>query len=407
MNLTESLKSMLAKTAKNLKNSARRIFMAETVKELGKGGQRLAEKELGWSRITIRKGIKELTSGVNCIDAFNLRGRKATQEKYPNLSSDIKSLIDPQSQTDPKFRSKRLYTRLSAKEVRYQLIIQKGYQDPDLPSKETIRQQMNQLGYFLKKVSKTKPLKKIPETDKIFKEVHRINHWADNTKQVLRISMDAKATVNIGLFSRGGKSRIKVAAVDHDFKPTAKVTPVGIFLPEFDEIFLYPVTSKVTSDCLVDCLILFWERVKERFPHITTVVINLDNGPENNSHRTQFMNRIVEFAHKYGLIVRLAYYPPYHSKYNPVERVWGILENHWNGTLLDSIDTVVRFAQSMTWNGKLPVVQLVDKIYQTGVGLTKKAMNKIEIQIQRFPSLGKWFVDIFPPEFWRIHPLLN
>jgi len=166
--------------------------------------------------------------------------------------------------------------------------------------------------------------------------------------------MDAKATVKIGPFARGGKSRVPTAAADHDFQPSATVTPVGIFLPATDELFLYGVTSKITSDCLVDRLVQWWERVQPRFGHITTLVIILDNGPENHSRRTQFMQRLVEFVHQYGLTVRLAYYPPYHSKYNSIERCWGILENHWNGTLLDTIAAVLHFAASIPGMASIP-----------------------------------------------------
>ena len=122
------------------------------------------------------------------------------------------------------------------------------------------------------------------------------NEEADAHERVLRISIDAKATVKVGPFARGGKSRVLTKAADHDFEATATVTPVGLFLPASDELFLYAVTSKVTSDCLVDRLLDWWESVKERFSHITTLVINLDNGPESHSRRTQFMQRLVEFA---------------------------------------------------------------------------------------------------------------
>ena len=206
--------------------------------------------------------------------------------------------------------------------------------------------------------------------------------------------MDAKAMVKVGPFARGGKSRVPTKAADHDFEPIATVTPVGIFLPSCDELFVYGVTSKVTSDCLVDRLVDWWESVKERFAHITTLVINLDNGPESHSRRTQFMHRLVEFAQHSHLTIRLAYYPPYHSKYNPIERCWGILEHHWNGALLDSVEAVIQYASTMTWKGKHPLVALVTTTYQTGVKLTKQAMDLVETQLQRLPSLGKWFVDI-------------
>ena len=169
-------------------------------------------------------------------------------------------------------------------------------------------------------------------------------------------------------------------------------------------MFFYFTESKVTSDFIVDILENCWEGLRERFPDIKTLLLNQDNSPENNSHRTQFMKRIVEFAHKYQLLqVSLAYYPPYHSKYNPIERTWAILEHHWNGSILDEIQTALNFAQTMTWNGKNPVVKFVSETYKTGVKLTKLAMAEIENQIQRLtnldeehlPNLGKWFVDIF------------
>jgi Rhodopirellula transposase DDE domain len=143
-----------------------------------------------------------------------------------------------------------------------------------------------------------------------------INHTADMADDVLRISMDAKATVKVGPFARGGETRVQVQAADHDFQPLATVTPVGIFLLTLDELFVYGVTSEVTSDCLVERLAQWWEAVRERFAPITTLVINLDNGPENQSRRTQCMQRIVNFVQQYQVTVRPAYYPPYHSKYN-------------------------------------------------------------------------------------------
>ncbi len=225
----------------------------------------------------------------------------------------------------------------------------------------------------------------------------RVNQAADAADEALRISLDAKATVKIGPFSRGGTSRVPVAAADHDFQPAATLTPVGILLPATDELFLYGVTSRVTSDCLADRLVQWWEGVRERFRHITTLVIDLDNGPENHSRRTQFMYRLVEFARHYRLRVRLAYYPPYHSKYNPVERCWGILEQHWNGSLLDSVEAALRFAETMTWKGRPPLVEVVATVYHRGVRLTEEAMAAVEAQLTRLPGLEKWFVDIDGP----------
>jgi hypothetical protein len=160
MELTDSITTLLIATAKALKGSARRLFMARTVKELGSGGQQRAARELGWGRMTIRKGMRELDSGIECVDAFRLRGRKRAEDHLPNLLTDIQAIVDGQSQTDPQFRSTRLYTRLSAAEVRRQLIAQKGYTDPQLPTPTTIGAKLNRLGYYPQTVAKSRPQKK-------------------------------------------------------------------------------------------------------------------------------------------------------------------------------------------------------------------------------------------------------
>src|SRR5262249_48902475 len=114
--------------------------------------------------------------------------------------------------------------------------------------------------------------------------------------------------------------------------------------------------------------------------------------------RTQFMKRILQFSQEARISVELAYYPPYHSKYNSIERCWGALENHWNGSLLDSIPTVLRFAQTMTWHGKHPLVTLLTKTYQKGVRLTEDEMAELEQHFQRLPDLAKWFVSVRYPQ---------
>ena len=161
MDLTEDLKSLLIETAKQLKGSAHRLFLARTVKALGPGGASRAERELGWNRTTIRKGMHELESGITCLDAFCARGRKLAEEHLPNLLSDIRAIVDGQSQTDPQFKTQRLYTRLTAPQVRRQLISQFGYRDEELPTATTIATKLNQLGYYPTKVAKSKPKKSL------------------------------------------------------------------------------------------------------------------------------------------------------------------------------------------------------------------------------------------------------
>jgi hypothetical protein len=153
---------VLIDTAKTLKGSQRRAFMAKTVHAMGRGGQVWAEAHLHWNRETIRKGMHELRTGMTCLDAFHCRRRKSAEEHLPRLLDDIRAIADAHSQADPKFQTDRLFTRISAAEVRRQLIATKGYTDAELPTQQTINTKLNMLGFRLTKVAKCRPQKKFP-----------------------------------------------------------------------------------------------------------------------------------------------------------------------------------------------------------------------------------------------------
>jgi hypothetical protein len=240
------------------------------------------------------------------------------------------------------------------------------------------------------------PPKKVPETDAIFERLKEVHEQAAGAPDTLRISMDAKATIKLGPFARGGYSRVGTRAIDHDFQPQGTLTPFGLFLPDHDELDLYFASTKVTSDFMMDMVEDYWERHRERFAPVRRLILDLDNGPENQSHRSQFVHRLVAFAQKTGLTVQLAYYPPYHSKYNPIERCWGVLENYWRGELLDSVAKVLGLAQRMTYNGKHPTVQWVTQEYAKGVRRSKAEMRILEKQMDRWPGLEKYSVEILP-----------
>jgi hypothetical protein len=400
LELIKKSKGFFKKGLKMIKNCDKRIVVAIISEEYGYGGDTFVSKEFNIGRDTIRKGRNELRTGIRCIDAFNMRGRKKTEEHLPNIREDIKDIIDSQSQTDPKFDSTRLFTRLTTEEVRNQLIL-KSYTDEELPTNQTLNNMINKLGYNMKRVQKVKPLKKIAETDAIFEKLHEIHNATKDDATVLRISIDAKATVKIGNYSRNGKSRNGRKALDHDFRGET-ITPFGILNVKNKDLMLYFTKTKATSDFIVDILEDFWLSNIYAFSKIQTLIINSDNGPENSSHRTQFIKRIVEFSNKYSITVQLAYYPPYHSKYNPVERTWAALEQNWNGDLLDSEETVIKFAKTMTWSEKHPTVKTVEKTYELGQKLTPKVMKKYEKVIDRLQGLEDWFVTILPNSYNRL-----
>jgi hypothetical protein len=210
--------------------------------------------------------------------------------------------------------------------------------------------------------------------------------------------MDSKAKVKIGEFSRHGlaRGRSSVRAADHDMGPSAVLTPVGILEVAKDQLNLVFGTSRDTSDFMVDALQWWWNNRQAVYPGVRRLLINLDNGPEINSSRTQFMKRLIEFSDRHRLILELAYYPPYHSKYNPIERCWGILENHWNGALLSSIATALKWAKTMTWRGVAPLVHLMEGVYDKGVRVSQSAFRPLAARLQRSTTLPKWSLVIQP-----------
>ena len=154
--------------------------------------------------------------------------------------------------------------------------------------------------------------------------------------------------------------------------------------------------SKETSDFWVDGLHVWWSRVSAGCRSIRRLVIYLDNGPKCSGTRTQFLKRMVAFADGSGLEIRLVYYPPYHSKYNPVERCWSSLERKWGGALLTCLEVILGYARRMTWKGQPPTVDQLVGEYRDGVRLTKTQMKPIEARLERSKTLPKYDITIRP-----------
>jgi hypothetical protein len=211
------------------------------------------------------------------------------------------------------------------------------------------------------------------------------------------LSIDCKATVPIGEVSRGGLTRGDNQAWDHDLGLHEKYIPCGIVDEDTGELRILFGSSYKTSDFIVDALEARWAAWDAQERATTELVqIKMDNGPESSGIRTQFLHRMVQFADHIGKPVQLLYYPPYHSKYNPIERCWGILELHWNGTKLINVETMLEWAKSMTWKGIHPVVELSRQVYQKGISLGKRAMRAVEKRLERHPELPKWDILICP-----------
>src|ERR1035441_6163440 len=251
LKVTAELKTVWKQTLAQLSGAARRMFMASVVKGLGRGGARQAQIQLGWDRTTLRKGLHELNSGIVCVDALSQRGRKPMEARLSNLEADLRAMGEATSQTDPTFRTTQLYRRLTAGEAR------RRRRDPSA------------LVFKPRRVAKSKPLRKVPQTDAIFETVHRLNREADADAGTIRLSLDTKTVVPIGQLSRGGKSRQAHQALDHDLEPELKLTPFGLHRPDTAETWLSFTTGSATADFMVDRLSEIWPTLKK------TVIVHI------------------------------------------------------------------------------------------------------------------------------------
>lgn len=225
-----------------------------------------------------------------------------------------------------------------------------------------------------------------------------MNAEADADPETMRISMDTKATVDVGDYSRYGRSRglEPVKALDHDMQPKEKLVPGGILEPVSGRSFIFLTGSYKTSDFMVDGLILWWNERKQDLPDVKRIVINMDNGPECSGRRSQFLKRMVEFCDTTGLTVHMAYYPPYHSKYNGIERYWAGLEKSWNGYLLSTVNVVLHRASNFVWKKVRAIVQLLETTYEKGVKVSGKERLLLEHRLDRSEKLPLYDIKIIP-----------
>ena len=373
----------------------RRQYAAELCEQFFENSPRIMERRLNVSREMVELGLNERRTGIRCLDAYEQRGSKKKEEIHQDLEADIKDIVDKESQIDPQFKTQRCYVKVSAPYIYKELILKKAYELKDF-CQRTINNILNRLGYTLKKVLKTKPLKKIPQTDAIFDNVNKQHDLAKSNPRILRISIDVKAKVKVGNLSRKGYARTlkPPVAEDHDQKWSDVLVPFGISEINTDNCFMVFGNSKETSDFIVDALQWWWSERQFEDDQYDLLMIDLDNGKSVAGNTKRFLQRMVQFAQKTGIPIQLVYYPPYHSKYNAIERVWAALEQYWNGLILDTVDNTLTIARQMTWKGINPMVHFLDKVYEKGIKVDSEDFKELEHFIVRNPDLYKWDIRI-------------
>ncbi len=198
---------LLVSAARQLRGRQRRVFLAQVCETLCDGSPRKTEERFGWGRETVAKGQheQEQVGPVPLVVTASRRGRQRSEEANPQLAIDIRLIVEPHTQSDPELKTERQYTNLSAAEVRAALV-ERGYDEKQLPSERTIRDILNRMNYRLKRIQKGKPLKKTKETDAIFENVHAAREQYQDDQETLEISVDTKTKVSLGEYVLGGKN---------------------------------------------------------------------------------------------------------------------------------------------------------------------------------------------------------
>lgn len=358
------------------------------------------------------RSIKAIAKEINCSRKFvkycyvvakeNLQiennrykcGRKKLIVRFPKLEQDIRKIVENHCSTDPRFKTEKQYVRLSIAEIKRQLLETGSYEEKSF-SNSYLNNLVNEMGYNLKKVQKTKPLKKIKETNLIFENVHKKKEKAMQEENTVLISLDTKDKVLLGPFSRNGKNRKQIKAVDHNLTNNCLI-PFDLLDIKTDIPYFFNFKEKPTSLDLVECI---GEFLNDQYANgkQKKLAILLDNGPDNSGVRTIFLKGLIELSKRYNMEIELIYYPPYHSKYNPVERLWARLENIWNGYLLETVEICLHFMQNLTWKNKKSITKLKEIKYEKGLTVNKKEMLELEQRhILRNETIKKWSLIITP-----------
>lgn len=341
----------------------------------------------------------------NCLDIFlhgvqtkiEFRGRKKIEDIYPDIKNQIKDIVKAYQYTDSHFKTETLFVDLSLENLRNELIQKYGYTENNCPCKSTLLRLLTDLGYKIQKVKKTKVLDKIPATDAIFENINETKQFIPlSGDNVAVISIDDKNRKKIGNISDNGHSWFNREALDHDTNFNCSIVPFGILDLKTNETFVYCSEGSSTADFKVDCLENYLLNKKKEY-NIDRLIIFLDNGPENSSRRTLWIKCLIDLAKKYKIAIELAYYPPYHSKYNAIERYWARLQLSWNGLIINTVEKLIEIINKVTWKSVNTRATLVSKKYKKGVSIDKADLKLLEKKhVYREEGIEKWSLVITP-----------
>ena len=399
MILSQKIENNYKNCIENIKKVENKLEKSKMVKalisDLGGKGISIIARLLNMAFNTVKSYY--LTDFDNVQLTLEFRGRKKVEDKFPKIKNQIKDILNDYEYTDSHFKTETLFVDLSLQNLRNELILRYDYTEETCPCKSTLLRLLTDLGYKIQKVKKTKVLDKIPETNVIFENVNETKQFIPlSGDNVAVISIDDKNRKKIGNISDNGYSWFKREALDHDTNFNCSVVPFGILDLKTNESFVYCNKGSSTANFKVDCIEEYLLNKKDKHS-INRLIIFLDNGPENSSRRTLWIKSLIDLAKKYNISIELVYYPPYHSKYNPIERYWARLQLSWSGLIINTIDKLIETINKVTWKGIKSKATLVTKEYKKGISIDKNDIKTLEKKhVYREEGIEKWSLVITP-----------
>lgn len=375
----------------NLSEKEKRRYAALEAEKLGHGGQRYICRLLGCSTTTLRVGRSELRKRSETPDQGVRRpggGRKKIREKIEGIDELFLEIIGENTAGSPMNEDIK-WTNLGLKGIAKKFE-EKGHNI----SPYVVKQLLKKHKYVRRKMHKTKTAREAEQRNEQFENIKDLREKYTQEENPI-ISLDVKKKEPMGEFYREGKGYCTkpLGALDHDFPSLAKgmIIPHGIYDIKRNEGYMTLGISRDTSEFCCDCIKNWWETYgKQNYPNATSILLLADGGGSNSSRHYIFKEDLQKLANDIGIEIRMAHYPPYTSKYNPIEhKLFCHVTRACAGAMFTSIEVAKGLIdKTSTSKGLRVFTSIKDKVYKTARKASEDFKKNIPIIFDEY--LGKW-----------------
>ena len=377
----------------SLNEKDRRRYAGVEALKLGQGGRSYIAEVVGCSRHTVRKGAYEVSSLPKKEVDQRIRkkggGRKSYQEKCEGIDEKFLLVLRDHTAGDP-MDEKVLWTDLTLGEIVAGLREDHGIR----VSKWVVRRLLKKHNYRRRKAQKKRTMKQVANRNAQFENIARlIAEYRAAGNPV--ISMDTKKKEYLGNFYRDGHlyTLEELQTYDHDFTSFAEgiIIPHSLYDIGLNVGYIQLGTSHDTSEFACDSFRHWWYTYgKYRYPNATSILVPCDGGGSNSSRHYIFKQDLQALADEIGIEIRIAHYPPYCSKWNPIEhRLFPHVTRACQGVIFTSVELVKELMRKThTKTGLKTFVHIIDRTYHTGRKVAADFKEDMRILFDDF--LPRW-----------------